>query len=139
MVEHKALRGRKQVAALCWRMKKGTREVLLITSRETRRWVIPKGWPMEDLKDFNAAKTEAFEEAGVKGRVSRTPLGRFSYDKIKRQGATRVAVTVYSLEIDDLLKSWPERLERRRQWFSCAEAADRVHETGLKAIILSLL
>jgi 8-oxo-dGTP pyrophosphatase MutT (NUDIX family) len=130
---------RKQVAALCWRKRKGKREVLLITSRETRRWVIPKGWPMESLKDFNAAKTEAFEEAGVTGRISRQPLGRFRYNKIKGDVATPVSVTVYGLEVAVLHSNWPERRERKRDWFAPADAAERVVEVGLKSIILQVL
>jgi 8-oxo-dGTP pyrophosphatase MutT (NUDIX family) len=127
----------KQVAALCWRKKKKKREVLLITSRETRRWVIPKGWPMDGLKDFNAAKTEAYEEAGVTGRVTRKPLGKFLYDKIRRDSTTRVTVTVYGLEVHDMLKSWPEKSERKRTWFSFEEAAKLVDEAGLKAIFMA--
>ena len=83
-----------QVAALCWRRRKGTVEVLLVTSRETRRWVIPKGWPMDGLADYNAARREAFEEAGVEGHMRREPLGTFFYEKRGKKEVLPVTVTV---------------------------------------------
>lgn len=135
LVKPKTRRGRKQVAALCWRMKRGKREVLLITSRETKRWVIPKGWPMAGLKDFNAAKTEAFEEAGVRGRITRKPLGRFAYDKLLENDSLRVTVTVYGLAVAQLLKKWPEAKQRKREWYGLEDAAQLVGEEGLKDII----
>jgi 8-oxo-dGTP pyrophosphatase MutT (NUDIX family) len=128
----------RQVAALCWRRRKGLVEVLLVTSRETKRWVIPKGWPMEGLKDFNAAKIEAFEEAGVDGRVARKPLGRFRYGKRKPDTVVPVRVEVYGLEVRRTKRSWPESKQRRREWFSVEGAAMRVQEAELKAIIRSL-
>jgi 8-oxo-dGTP pyrophosphatase MutT (NUDIX family) len=129
---------RKQVAALCWRKKKTQIEVLLISSRETKRWVIPKGWPMDHLKDFNAAKTEAFEEAGVRGRVTRKPLGNFRYEKIKASGAIPVTVTVYGIEVHELTSNWPEKKQRKRQWFTVEDAAKRVNEAELKTLLLKL-
>jgi 8-oxo-dGTP pyrophosphatase MutT (NUDIX family) len=134
MAPQKPRRGRQQVAALCWRRGKSVREILLITSRETRRWVIPKGWPMDHLKDFNAAKTEAYEEAGVLGRMSRTALGKYTYDKVKDTGTTRVTVSVYGLEVTELLTTWPEKGERQRKWFTVEQATEKVDEVGLKQI-----
>jgi 8-oxo-dGTP pyrophosphatase MutT (NUDIX family) len=129
----------RQVAALPWRKKNGRIEILLITSRETRRWVIPKGWPMESLADNDAAMREAFEEAGVAGRVSEKAFGRFSYEKIQKTGdRNEVEVTVFELEVEKPLRDWPEKDERKRQWFTAKEAADMVHEPSLKALILKL-
>jgi 8-oxo-dGTP pyrophosphatase MutT (NUDIX family) len=125
----------RQVAALCWRRRKGVPEVLLITSRETRRWVVPKGWPMRGLKDWNAAKREAFEEAGVEGRVVRKPIGTFHYVKREEGDAFPVRVVVYALEVKREKKNWPERSERKRVWFDVEGAAIRVLEPELKAII----
>jgi 8-oxo-dGTP pyrophosphatase MutT (NUDIX family) len=138
MANHQPKRGRKQVAALCFRRKKGAVEVLLITSRETKRWVIPKGWPMERLKDFNAAKIEAYEEAGVTGRVWKKPLGRFAYDKITDHRSDRLNATVYALEVSKIFSRWPEKRERKRGWYSIEDAAALVNEVGLKDIILDL-
>jgi 8-oxo-dGTP pyrophosphatase MutT (NUDIX family) len=128
----------RQVGALCWRRKGKDRalQILLVTSRETKRWVIPKGWPIEKLTDWNAAKREAFEEAGATGRMNTTLLGLYHYDKRKKLGVlipTRVAV--YAYEIDNLHKNWPEQHERKRNWFSPEEAASRVGEPDLKALI----
>jgi 8-oxo-dGTP pyrophosphatase MutT (NUDIX family) len=129
--------GSQQVAALPWRRKKnGAIEVLLITSRETKRWVIPKGWPMDGLKDYNAARQEAYEEAGVEGHMSRIALGTFAYDKRFKAGSLKpIGVTVYSLEVEKLLRSWPEKKQRQRKWFSSEDAAKLVHEPELKTLI----
>lgn len=124
-----------QVAALCWRKRKGSVEVLLVTSRETRRWVIPKGWPMEGLADYNAARREAFEEAGVEGRMRREPLGTFFYEKRGKNAVLPVTVTVYALEVETKRKSWPEMKQRERSWFSTHDAVLRVAEAGLKNIL----
>jgi 8-oxo-dGTP pyrophosphatase MutT (NUDIX family) len=124
-----------QVAALCWRKRKGAVEVLLVTSRETRRWVIPKGWPMEGLADYNAARREAFEEAGVEGHMRREPVGQFFYEKRGKKEVLPVNVTVYALEVVKKLKTWPEVKERERSWFSPSDAVLRVAEPGLKNIL----
>jgi 8-oxo-dGTP pyrophosphatase MutT (NUDIX family) len=131
-----AKRGHIQIAAMPWRKSKADVEVLLIKSRETRRWVIPKGWPMDHLKDFNAAKVEAYEEAGVRGRVTRKPVGSFRYDKQMKSSELRdVTVTVYALHVQAVLTSWPEKSERPRKWFSCEAAAKAVAEPGLQKLL----
>ena len=129
----------RQVAALPWRRKNGHVEILLVTSRETRRWVIPKGWPMDRLNDHVAAEREAFEEAGVEGHVSDEALGVFSYEKIQKTGDRNlVDVTVFDLEVKTPLKNWPEKDERKRQWFTVEEAAEMVMEKSLKSMILKM-
>jgi 8-oxo-dGTP pyrophosphatase MutT (NUDIX family) len=126
----------RQVGALCWRVKKERVEILLVTSRETKRWVIPKGWPMENLTDWNAARREAFEEAGVEGHMHKHPIGHYHYDKRKRNGTLLpTCVDVYSFEVSDLLKSWPEKKERKRVWYSREEASTHVVEPELKQLI----
>jgi len=125
-----------QVAALPWRKARGGLEILLITSRETRRWVIPKGWPIRNLVDSNAAKREAFEEAGVEGAVRRRPIGRYTYDKREADGSRRACiVTVYALGVVWEHSRWPERRERTRMWFKADVAANKVREPRLRAII----
>jgi 8-oxo-dGTP pyrophosphatase MutT (NUDIX family) len=132
-------KGNAQIAALPIRRRGGAAEVLLITSRETKRWVIPKGWPMKGLKDFNAAKVEAYEEAGVRGHVTRKALGKFRYNKILKSGEARpTVVTVYLLRVQTMLSRWPEKSERSRKWFSVEEAAQRVAEPDLKKLLLQL-
>lgn len=128
-----------QMAALCWRLKKGRVEVMMVTSRETGRWVIPKGWPMEGIPPEEAAAREAWEEAGALGKVSADPLGRFVYDKVLRDRSVRsCCVTVYPLRLREVKSRWPERKERRRKWFDAEEAAGLVAETGLSDLFLAL-
>lgn len=128
-----------QMAALCWRLKKGRVEVLLVTSRETRRWVIPKGWPIEGLTLEAAAAREAWEEAGALGKVSSDPLGRFVYDKVMRDRSLRsCCVTVYPLRLREVKGHWPERKERRRKWFDAEAASELVAEQGLAELFRAL-
>ncbi len=125
-----------QYGALCWRRQKGAVEVLLITSRETGRWVIPKGWPMSGLPPEKAAAREAWEEAGVKGMVNPVCVGRFGYMKcLSPKSSVPCAVTVYALEVDNLAAKFPEAKERTRQWFSPVEAASLVDEADLGKLI----
>ena len=128
-----------QVAALPMRHgKDGSPRVLLITSRETGRWVIPKGWPMKGRKFYEAAAREAFEEAGILGDVGKEPLGSYLYHKRQKAGFELCEVTVYLLSFEHQRKVWPEKGQRHTAWFSVSEAAIRVHEPGLSAIIRSL-
>jgi len=128
---------RTQFAALPWRRTAdGGLEVLLITSRETRRWVIPKGNPIKNLKPGPSAAQEAFEEAGVRGTVRSRAIGLYHYDKRLRSGRTQhVRVFVHPLEVREELDAWPEKAEREREWVSPAEAAERVDERELKALL----
>ena len=128
-----------QSGALCWRHHRGQVEVLLITSRETRRWVIPKGWPHDRLTAAASASAEAWEEAGVEGTVRTEPLGLFSYDKVLRPGVSQPClVTVFALRVSRLHAKFPERRERRRKWFTTARAARKVAEPELRALFLAL-
>ncbi|GAB4286316.1 MAG: NUDIX hydrolase [Roseovarius sp.] len=132
---------RTQVAALCCRTgADGGTEVLLITSRETRRWVLPKGWPMADRSAAEAARTEAWEEAGVKAaRVWPEPVGSYRYDKRQAGGGTiPVEVQVFRIEVAELCDSYPEAHERTRSWVTPAIAAARVDEPELKALLRGL-
>ncbi len=128
---------RGQSAALPWRRTPGGGvEVLLITSRETRRWVVPKGWPIKGLKSPQTAAREAFEEAGVEGEVGRKKIGVFHYDKRLRSGRVqKVRVSVYPLKIGTERVAWPEAQERERLWIAPAEAAALVQEPELAALL----
>ena len=125
----------KQIAALPYRRHGKGVDVLLITSRETKRWVIPKGWPMPGKTDWVAAAVEAFEEAGLEGNIGEQSLGTYHYVKRKKSGDVDCEVVVYPLEVSELLRNWPERHERKRKWFPAKVAAGKVNEEGLKAII----
>ena len=126
----------RQVAALPWRVEEGERRILMITSRQTGRWVIPKGGRMAGKTDAQAAVQEALEEAGVKGAVEDAPIGVFRYAKtLKDGGLRRCVVSVYSLQVLIQLGHWPEAHQRERRWMTPAEAADLVHEPDLAALI----
>ncbi len=129
---------RPQVAALPVREGPGGSEVMLITSRETRRWIVPKGWPMKGRKDHEAAAQEAFEEAGITGRIRKHPIGAYTYRK--RTGKTFEAcrVMVYRLDVDTEVPHWAEGSQRTRRWFALPEAAKVVSEPGLASMILTL-
>jgi 8-oxo-dGTP pyrophosphatase MutT (NUDIX family) len=127
---------RMQYGALCWRAAEHGVEVLLITSRDTGRWVIPKGWPMPGLAPEAAAAQEAWEEAGVEGVMNPLCLGRYGYLKCLSETATvPCAVAVFGMRVDDLAKTFPEVKERKRKWFLPHEAAGLVAEPELAAII----
>lgn len=125
-----------QVAALCWRRSaKGVR-VVLITSRDTGRWVIPKGWPMRRRSEAEAAEREAWEEAGIRGRLSEQSVGLYTYRKVLGPGrAIPCVVRVFPLEVSEQLKTYPETGQRRIKWFSPARAARRVDEPDLARIL----
>lgn len=132
-------KARTQVAALCWRVEDGKLQVLLVTSRETGRWVLPKGWPMEGKSAPEAARAEAWEEAGVDGKVSDSCVGLFAYRKVLGPGIdVPCVVAVYPLKVKALADDFPERAERERRWFSPKKAAQKVEEPELKELLRSL-
>ncbi|MEJ1991621.1 MAG: NUDIX hydrolase [Maritimibacter sp.] len=129
---------RVQVAALCYRKKKGRKEVLLITTRGTGRWMLPKGWPMDGKTGAEAARIEAWEEAGVRsGTVSRRPVGVFDYMKNHDDGLVEpCTATVYPIKVDKVLKDYPESGERKRKWVGIEKAAKMVDEDSLSELLL---
>jgi 8-oxo-dGTP pyrophosphatase MutT (NUDIX family) len=127
---------RTQFGALCFRVIEEETQVLLITSRNSRRWIIPKGWPMEDMSPAQAAAVEAYEEAGVEGKAYNICLGLYSYTKIMdKADDLPCAVSVFPVKVQKTLKVWPEGKERTRKWFSVKKAAARVREPELRKII----
>ncbi len=111
-------------------------EVLLITSRETGRWVLPKGWPMKGKKAHAAAAREAREEAGIRGKVGKNAVGRYSYGKRLANGAVLTCtVEVYPLAVERQLRRWPEQGQRTLGWFSALDAAALVDEPELASLI----
>jgi 8-oxo-dGTP pyrophosphatase MutT (NUDIX family) len=117
----------------------GTWEVLLVTTRETRRWVVPKGWPWAERPDHEAAAREAWEEAGIKGHIRDEPLGTFRYDKRRSQGEiVPVRVVAYLMEVIEELEDWPERAQRQRAWFSLDAAVETVFEGDLKLLLRAI-
>jgi 8-oxo-dGTP pyrophosphatase MutT (NUDIX family) len=127
---------RRQFAALPWRRTDLGVEVLLITSKETRRWVIPKGWGKKGESATVAAAREALEETGAGGGVAVAPLGHYRYQKLLKSGRPqRVRVSVYALEVIHELEDWPEKRLRDKLWVPIAEAAGLVDEPELQALI----
>lgn len=125
----------RQVAALCYRTGARGLRILLITSRDTGRWVIPKGWPMRNRSDPEAAAREAFEEAGLRGEVGPRAIGRYTYAKKLASGRfLPCLVQVYPLEVREMVKTYPETGQRRAKWFSPEKAARGVAEPELAAL-----
>lgn len=132
-------RTRTQYAALPFAVRDGEPQVMLITSRETGRWVIPKGWPEKKVKPYDLAAREAYEEAGLLGKVARKPLGSYRYEKqLSAKKAVSCVVHVYRLEVQQELDDWPEKGQRERCWMSPSQAALLVSESGLARILLRL-
>lgn len=131
------VREARQVGALCYRITKGGKlRLLLITSRDTGRWLIPKGWPMRGRKAHKAALMEAWEEAGVRGKAGRAPIGQFSYLKKRDDGQTILAhVDVYPVRVRKLEKRYPERGQRMRKWVSPKKAMKLASDAGLVPLI----
>ena len=110
---------------------------MLITSRETKRWIVPKGWPLKTQRQ--TIRTEAYEESGVRGRIHRKPLGSFTYKKrLPSRKRVSVALKVFPLAVKKQLKKWPERKQRKTRWFSIEEAAKRCSEPALGELMRKL-
>lgn len=128
-----------QFAAICVRnrsAKEGDIEILLITSRDTGRWIIPKGWGMRHKKPHQVAKREAWEEAGVLGHVKKRPIGYYTYaKKLGRGEVVASLVQVHLLHVLALTKNYPEIGQRELRWFKPAEAAAAVNEPELKSLL----
>jgi 8-oxo-dGTP pyrophosphatase MutT (NUDIX family) len=126
-----------QYAALPYRANdKSQLEIMLVTSRGTRRWIIPKGWPKRGKSPYDTAAKEAFEEAGVVGKVSKRPIGSYPYDKILEMGdKASCRVDVFALRVTRQRKRWPEKLERQVGWYPPAAAARFVRDPHLRRII----
>lgn len=128
-----------QAAALCMRSKGKRQEVLLITSRGTGRWILPKGWPMKDKTLAEAAAQEAWEEAGVRGVVGAEPIGSYAARKVTDTGIDlRCTVQVFRVDVAEMADEFPEAGQRKRKWVTPAEAAMLVQEAGLKALLQHL-
>lgn len=111
-------------------------EIMLVTSRETRRWVIPKGNIDLGMTPHGAALSEAFEEAGVRGRSRDAVIGRYRYHKYRGAKHWEVAeVDVFAMEVTQEFDEWQEMHERKRKWFRQAKAATRVNEKELQQLI----
>jgi len=137
---HGARKGdvRTQFAALCFRVRRGKVQILLITSRRSKRWIVPKGWPMEGKTPAASAAQEAWEEAGVIGKPYDLPLGVYTYGKSLGVGDDLACmVMLYPVNVKSLAKKFPESAQRRRRWVSRKKAAKLVAEPDLGRLILN--
>ena len=127
-----------QYAALPYRVSGETLEILLVTSRRTRRWIIPKGWPTEGHPPSACAASEALEEAGVHGDIQKNAIGHYRYLKFHRNGTSELCkVDVFALKVTRERKAWEEKDERKRHWCTVTEAAAAVDEPQLRLLILN--
>jgi 8-oxo-dGTP pyrophosphatase MutT (NUDIX family) len=116
-------------------------EVLLVTTRQTRRWIIPKGWPIKGLKPSMSAAREAYEEAGVRGTVGAKSIGAFSYEKCLNGNGLTVPceVRVFPMIVKRQLDTWPESHEREARWFDPAKALSTIKDAGLRELVGSFV
>ncbi len=119
--------------------REGEMMVMLVTSRETCRWVLPKGWAEKNLSGPELAAKEAFEEAGLVGQVAAKSIGSYAYMKRLSKGRElQCNVEVFAMHVELILGDWPERHQRERQWFTLAQAAMAVDEGDLITLLLQL-
>lgn len=131
---------RNQFGALCFRYGDGDGEIeiLVITSRDSGRWIVPKGWPMKGKEPHEAAAIEAWEEAGVRGKVRKTPVGRYTYLKELPDGkVVPCVVDMFQVEAKEIRTEFKEQGQRRLDWVSPDEAARRVREIELKSLLIN--
>ena len=131
---------RRQYGAIAWRRSRsGELKILLITSRERGRWIVPKGWPIKGETPAKVAALEAFEEGGVFGDARSEPIGAYDYLKILRDGSTALCrVVLFGIEVRGTLVNWPERSQRKRSWFTVSEAGRTVSDSQLARVLRSL-
>lgn len=129
-------RPRRQYAALPFRVRPAL-QIMLVSSRETRRWILPKGWPIKGMKPHQVAEVEALEEAGLIGKIGKQAIGAYHYVKRMPNGAGLVCeVDVFPMRVEKQRKNWPEREQRTTGWFDAHEAAALVDEPELRDLIL---
>lgn len=129
----------RQCAALPMMQQDGQTLVLMVTSRERRRWVLPKGWTEKRLAPHEAAAKEAYEEAGIQGAIRAKPVGAYVYAKQLGEGrSVTCEVDVFPMQVEKLLDDWPEKDQRERRWFTLPQAAMAVEEGSLVNLLLQL-
>jgi 8-oxo-dGTP pyrophosphatase MutT (NUDIX family) len=116
-------------------------EILLVTTRQSRQWIIPKGWPIKGLRPAKSAAREAFEEAGVRGRVGAKSIGLFSYKKMLDGNGVGIncEVAVFPLLVKRQSETWPEIEQRVVQWVAPDRALTLIKDPGLKALVAAFV
>ncbi len=123
-----------QAAAIPFRWSSGRLEVALITRRQGKHWIVPKGNIEPGETPRRSALREATEEAGLLGRIGLRPFGAYEY----RKGREARTVVVFLLEVTEELSRWSEDDVRDRKWLRVERAADRVRERGLRLLLRGL-
>jgi 8-oxo-dGTP pyrophosphatase MutT (NUDIX family) len=127
---------RTQFGTLCYRVQNDKVQILLVTSRGTGRWIMPKGWPMHGATPIEAAAREAWEEAGVEGKIMGNAIGIYSYNKLEdKKDDLPCIVAIFPLKVQRLADDYPEVSMRRRKWFSVEKAAAKLDEPELRQIV----
>lgn len=125
-----------QVAALPFTIIDGQVSICLVTSRETNRWVIPKGWPKLGVPNYEMAAIEAKQEAGLIGDIEKKSIGTYTYKKKLHVFATIVCkVKVYPLNVTQQLLNWDEQGQRENFWTTVEDAISKVDETELQELL----
>lgn len=136
LIDRVGLRSRlTQYGALPYRRTSGGVQIMLVTSRASGQWIVPKGWLTLGLAPHVSAAKEAYEEAGVVGTAAEIPIGVFPH--LKSTTGQRLRVVVFPMEVTQELDHWPERFQRRRQWYNPDQAARAVTDTSLRKMIMS--
>ena len=125
----------RQSAVLAYRRRKRRLEFVLVTSLETRRWVLPKGHIENGLSPRESALREAWEEAGIEGVAGELSIGTYTYEKTDSKGGGHREVAVYPMAVSEIRRDWPERARRQRKWMTAAQAVAAVDERKLKKLI----
>jgi 8-oxo-dGTP pyrophosphatase MutT (NUDIX family) len=112
-------------------------EILLVTTRRSKRWIIPKGWPIKGLRPAKSAAREAFEEAGVRGKIGTKSVGLFNYDKLVEEDGIQVncEVKVFPLLVKRQSENWPEFEQRLVQWVDPGKAVSMIKDPELKKLV----
>lgn len=127
---------RTQFAALCYRIRNDKPEILLVTSRGSGRWILPKGWPIAGKTPGECALVEAWEEGGVQGKAHEQCLGVFSYNKSTDPDHTLPCLgLIYPIKVKSLATEYPEAGQRKRKWLRPKKAAARVDEPELAVLL----
>jgi 8-oxo-dGTP pyrophosphatase MutT (NUDIX family) len=112
-------------------------EVLVVTTRQSRRWIVPKGWPIKRLTPSKCAAREAFEEAGVRGKIGARAIGNFRYKKAPDENGAEAdcQVKVFPLLVKRQSATWPEFGQRVVQWVDPEKAISLIREPELKSMV----
>ena len=123
-----------QSGVIPFRRNEGNIEILLITNKKKDKWGIPKGIVESTLSASESAQKEAFEEAGIYGKVCKPSLGKYS----KKKWDGKCIIKVFAMEVTQILVNYPESMLRKREWYAVKDAAEMIKNKKLKAMILSL-